>query len=350
MHLQGKVGTNINIVVDLVKSAENLSGYYYYYFDDHSGDLSWTHYGKSMPIQGKITADQFEFSEFDPEVKGAVFKGTIRMDTLVGTWNSSDGQKQLPLLLTEVYPEGTMAFNAYYLNESGRLLDKKAEPTARIEASLLTPGNYQPAAVADSVRVNIYDHFFDIRTTTGKPDSLLNALKELYFQNYRASNADLYQDGAMSFNWEKGKYVRIIHNEKNVLSIEYHDYGFTGGAHGLSLSNFHVISLSDGHMISLDEIFRDDYRNDLRDMINSSARKKYGLENNQGLTAAGFFVDFIDPTDNFYVTKDGMGFFYNQYEVAPYALGPVEIFVSYSNLMRILRDDSPVKNILSNGN
>jgi len=85
-------------------------------------------------------------------------------------------------------------------------------------------------------------------------------------------------------------------------------------------------------------------------MINSSARKKYGLDLNKPMTDAGFFVEYIDPTDNFYVTKDGMGFFYNQYEVAPYALGPIEIFVSYRDLNRILREDSPVKRILSNGN
>ena len=346
-HFEGKVGANINIVVDLVKSGEKLSGYYYYFFDDKSGDTSWTHYGKSMPIFGSLKDNQFEFSEFDPEVKGAVFRGLLNDSIIEGTWNSADGKKQLPLNLKESYPEGTMPFNAYYMAESGQLFEKKINPKASIEVSLLTPAEFIRLNVADSVRNNIYDHFFDLKQTTGDPKSLMSAMKDLYLSNYRNSNADLYQEGAASFDWQKRKEVRILHNEKEVLSLEYFDYGFTGGAHGLSLSNFHVFDLQDGHQITLDEVFRDEYNNDLRDIINSAARSKYRLQRNQLMTDAGFFVQYLDPTSNFYITKDGMGFYYNQYEVAPFALGPVEIFVNYGELRRILRENSPVYRIIS---
>lgn len=346
-HFEGNVGTNIQIVADLVRSGEKLSGYYYYFFDDQSGDTSWTHYGKSMPIFGTLTSDQFEFSEFDPEVKGAVFKGTFDGSTLTGTWNSADGNKQLPFVLKENYPRGTMPFIAIYMNQSGTLFDKKPNPKATIEVSILLPGKYTPQNVADSIRANIYDHCFDVRNDSSSVEVLLNSLKDMYLSNYRSSNADLYQEGAASFDWEKQKEVRILHNEKEVLSIEFYDYGFTGGAHGLSLTNFHVFDLKDGHLVTLEEVFRDDYTNDLRDIINSAARKKYHLQRNQPMTDAGFFVEYLDPTPNFYITKDGMGFFYNQYEVAPFALGPIEIFVSYSDLVRILREDSPVYRVIS---
>jgi hypothetical protein len=348
-HFEGKVGTNISVVVDMVKSGTRLSGYYYYYFDDKSGDTSWIHYGKSMPIAGTIENSQFEFSEFDPEVKGAVFRGLLENGTIDGTWTSSDGKKQLPVQMIEKYPLGTMSFSAVYLNETAQLFEQKASPRAAIEVSMLNPSDYPLRNVEDSVRVNIYDHFFDTKNPSGKPDSLLLIKKELYFSNYRKSNEDLYKEGDASFDWQKIKEVRILHNEKDVLSLEYFDYGFTGGAHGLSLSNFHVIDLKNGRQILLDEVFRDDYTNDLRDIINSAARKKYRLERNQPLTDAGFFVAAIDPTSNFYITKDGMGFYYNQYEVAPFALGPIEIFVSYKDLLRILRDESPVHRLISNG-
>ncbi len=349
-HLEGKVGANIHIVVDLVKSGERLSGYYYYYFDDRSGDTSWVHYGKSMPVSGSIRENDIEFREYDPELKGAVFHGIIENDTVIGTWRSSDGKKQLPLDLKESYANGSMPFSALYMLETGQLFPKKVDPKATFEVSLLIPGEFPDPTVADSVKKNIYDHFFENQPDTGNPRALLTALRDLYFNNYRNSNADLYQDGANSFDWIKRKEIRVLHNDKDVLSLEYYNYGFTGGAHGLSLSKFQVLNLKDGHIISLDEIFRDDFKNDLRDIINSSARKKYKLERNQGLTNAGFFIDFLDPTDNFYVTKDGIGFYYNQYEVAPFALGPVEIFVSYRDLLRILRPDSPVQRLVINGN
>ena len=346
-HFEGKIGDNINVVVDLVRSGKHLSGYYYYFFDDRAGDTSFIHYGKSMPVYGEMNGNAVEFSEFDPDVKGAVFKGWLKQDTLEGTWAVSEGKKQLPFKLIAVYPEGTMPFDAIYMNETGTLFDKKASPKATIEISLLVPGKYALGNVADSVRLNIYYHFFNSRQLTSEPAMLLDTVKELYFYNYRKSNADLYQEGAASFDWQKKKEIKILHNENNILSLEYYDYGYTGGAHGLGISNFRVIDILDGHQVCLNEIFRDDYSNDLRDIINSAARKKYRLERNQVLTDADFFVQYLDPTSNFYVTKDGIGFFYNQYEVAPFALGPIEIFVSYQELNRILRANSPVFRMFS---
>lgn len=346
-HYTGSVGANIQIVVDLVKSGEKLSGYYYYFFDEKSGDTSWTHYGKSMPIYGTITDNQFEFSEFDPDVKGAVFKGFIENDSITGTWNSADGKKKLPIGLKQNYPQGSLPFTAYFMNRTGPLFEQKLNPKASIEVSLLVPGDYSPSIVADSVRNDIYDHFFDVTIPSSDPAILLDSMKELYFRNYRKSNADIYQEGAASFDWQKIKEVRVLHNEKEILSLEFHDYGYTGGAHGLSISSFQVFDLKDGHKIGLDEIFRADFRNDLRDIINSVARKKYHLERNTPMTEAGFFVQYIDPTGNFYITKDGIGFYYNQYEIAPFALGPIEIFVNYNDLLRILNAQSPVYRIIS---
>jgi len=342
-HFEGKVGSNINIVLDLVATGENLGGYYYYYFDDNLDDDSWTHYGKSMPVNGKISSsDIFEFSEFNPDVKGSTFKGVFKNGIISGTWINADGQKQLPFTATETYPAGTMAFRVVYLNDQTLLTEKANSPVAKLDLSLLLPVDYPVAHVADSVTACIYDDFFEKAVPGSDPSILLNESRDLYFRNYKTSNEEIYQEGAESFNWEKIQQIRVLHNEHDILSLESYKYGFTGGAHGLSISKFRVIDLKDGHQITLDEIFREDYRNDLRDIINAAARVKYKLERNQSLADAGFNSDYIDAGPNFYITKDGIGFYYNQYEVAPFALGPIDIFINYKEFMRILKPESPV--------
>ncbi len=347
-HLEGKVGSNINVVMDLVASKEKLRGYYYYFFDDHSGDASWTHFGKSMPVTGRIHTDgTLEFSEFDPEVKGAVYSGILKDSLLSGTWTSADGKKQLPFEAVEKYPSGTLAFRAIYLKEEIPLFEKtKNSPVASLELSLLLPGGPSDAGVSNAVTRLVYADFFGKYDSLATAENLIDETKRQYVANYRNSNADIYQEGAQSFNWNKIKEVRILHNEHDLLSLEFHDYGFTGGAHGLTVSKFRVLDLADGHLVGLDEIFRDDYTNDLRDIINTSARKLYGLERGQSLREAGFYNDFIDPSDNFYITRDGIGFFYNQYEVAPYAMGQVNVFVNYNELMRILRTNGPAERLI----
>jgi hypothetical protein len=343
-HFEGNIGDNIKIVLDLVATGKDLSGYYYYYFEEMSGSDSLIHYGKSMPVNGTVdSAGIFEFSEFNSDIKGSIFKGKLEEGLLSGTWSDAAGKKQIPFNAAEIYPPGTMPFRVVYLSDHAPLVDKTNSPEASIVLRLLLPADFQPANVADSVTAYIYNDFFDKAVTAGTdPALLLVGSRDLYFRNYKTSNADLYQEGSESFNWKKMQEIRIMHNEQDILSAETYKYGFTGGAHGLSVSKFHAIDLQDGHRITLDEIFRDDYYNDLRDILNSAARRKYKLERNQSLVDAGFFTEFIEPCQNFYLTKDGLGFYYNQYEVAPFALGPIDIFISYKDLKRILSPESPV--------
>jgi len=347
-HLEGKVGDNINIVLDIVATGENLGGYYYYFFDDKLGDDSWVHYGKSMPVSGKINSSNiFEFSEFNPDLKGSTFKGEFKDGIISGTWTSSDGKKQLPFIATEVYPLGTMAFKVNYLEDQASLTEKPNSPTADLHLSLLLPVDYPLMNVTDSVTAFIYNDFFEKASPGSDPVILLGHARDLYFKNYKTSNQDIYQEGSTSFNWEKIQEIRILHNEHDILSVENFTYGFTGGAHGLSVSKFRVIDLKDGHQVTLDEVFMDGYQNDLRDILNSAAREKYKLDRNQSLTGAGFFNEFIDAGPNFYITKDGMGFYYNQYEVAPFTLGPIDIFINYQELRWIFHQESPVNRLIS---
>ena len=349
-HMEGKVGENISIVLDIVVTGEKIGGYYYYFFDDRSDDAAWIHYGKSMPVYGIVKNDSIvEFSEFNPAVTGALFRGVIKGGRISGTWTSSDGHKQLPFEVSENYPPGAMAFRVIHHTSRSPLFNKPGSPTASLEMSLLLPEGDMQEAVSDSVAAFIYREFFSDAIPGQDPDHLLSTIKGLYFKNYKSANEDIYQEGASSFNWEKIKEVRILHNEHDILSLENYDYGFTGGAHGLSFSKFQVIDLKDGQRIGLDEIFRDGYRNDLRDIIYQEVRNLYNLERNQSLVDAGFYNDLIDPSDNFYLTKDGIGFYYNQYEVAPFAMGSVDIFLNYNKVKKILRTGSPVYRLIITG-
>ena len=233
------------------------------------------------------------------------------------------------------------------VDRQGAMADWERFVQASLEISLLLPVDYPIDAVADSVRKYVYTQFFGIDSTGADPKQLCHSMKDLYFLNYRTSNADIYQEGMASFNWDKRKETRIMHNEHDVLTLEIYDYGYTGGAHGLSVSRYLSIDLKNGHIFTLDEIFREDYRNDLRDIINAQARRQYGLERGQSLVEAGFWNESIEPSENYYITRDGIGFYYNQYEVAPYALGPVNIFVKYRDLNRILHPGSPVRKLIS---
>ena len=58
----------------------------------------------------------------------------------------------------------------------------------------------------------------------------------------------------------------------------------------------------------------------------------------EDLEEYGYNVDEIHPNDNFFLTDSALVYVFNQYEIAPYALGETEIAVSYDQLKDLLLD------------
>ena len=54
------------------------------------------------------------------------------------------------------------------------------------------------------------------------------------------------------------------------------------------------------------------------------------------------FLTWTDmyPTPNFLLGPDGVRFYYNAYEIAPYACGPTELVVSYGALKDLLKQEA----------
>ena len=48
------------------------------------------------------------------------------------------------------------------------------------------------------------------------------------------------------------------------------------------------------------------------------------------------------PTENFIVESDGILFYFNPYDIAPYSRGPISLKLRYGELSRILKGPSAV--------
>jgi hypothetical protein len=53
----------------------------------------------------------------------------------------------------------------------------------------------------------------------------------------------------------------------------------------------------------------------------------------------------VAPTENFYLTKEGITFYYNVYDITPYAMGPVEIHLPYPVVAHLLGSSPVVKEL-----
>ena len=55
----------------------------------------------------------------------------------------------------------------------------------------------------------------------------------------------------------------------------------------------------------------------------------------------------IAPTENFYLSKEGITFYYNVYDITPYSMGPVKVTIPFS-MMEHLLGSNPILGELKN--
>jgi len=142
---------------------------------------------------------------------------------------------------------------------------------------------------------------------------------------------------AGNLNWELLKFMNILFNGNHQLTFYILTYAYTGGAHGLETQEFYSIDLTKGRRITLDNIFKEGYQERLSELLTKKVHDIQGIPLSKNLSESGFFVDLIEPNNNFYLTGNGIGFFYNHYEIAPYSNGSTDLFFTFEELKAIIK-------------
>jgi hypothetical protein len=137
-------------------------------------------------------------------------------------------------------------------------------------------------------------------------------------------------------------YYRAIHGkvkyEKGELLTYCLDVNeYTGGAHNIYASNFENYDLKKMKTLRLNDLFVAGYTNKLTALLIRQLMKDKEVKTQEELTEKGYgSTGSITPTENFFFDDKGISFFYNVYEIAPFALGTVTIHLSFSQLKGLM--------------
>lgn len=101
-----------------------------------------------------------------------------------------------------------------------------------------------------------------------------------------------------------------------------------GAAHGNQSTIFINFSMSDGKILTLNDLFKPNYRKPLTEMV----RAKLKESSHNFLTP----INEISLSDEFAITSKGLMFNYDQYEIAPYSEGAIQVELSSGELSEIL--------------
>ena len=122
---------------------------------------------------------------------------------------------------------------------------------------------------------------------------------------------------------------------------------YAGAVHGNYGTGFYNIDCRTKTLLRESDYFVEDYAAQLtkilqrRLLISYKVKTLEELEEKEGISA----VD-LTPNDNCSIGPKGLTYIYNPYEIGPYALGQVTIFVPYEDLQPILRPGSILSHYL----
>ncbi len=188
------------------------------------------------------------------------------------------------------------------------------------------PEGYAVAAVTDAVS-SLLDPEAGPGVAPRDVDTLMVSLLEGY-RDYEPQPTDGGQP------WFLEREVSVVHNTPEIVSLRLVWRAFAGGAHGMTETAFRSLDPRTGRSLGLADVLGDGYEETLLPLAEARFREVHALEEDTSLAEAGFIFDddtFALP-ENVRIDGAGLTFYYNLYEVAPYAFGPTEIVLTWDEL------------------
>lgn len=204
-----------------------------------------------------------------------------------------------------------------------------------VSLSFTYPEFHGKQPLSDSLQCWINQRILGPEADSFKKDN--HHLAQEWFDDY-----DQYSGSIEDYRipWSLERRIEMIFQSSNLISLHFNEFSFTGGAHPMQIDIFQSFEESSGNKIVLSDLTYDDHLfQQLTELAEEQFRFTYELLENENLDDAGFY--FLDGTfnlpENFAFTEFGILFYYNVYEVAPYATRPIAIELPYRDLKNIVR-------------
>lgn len=302
-----------------------------------SGTYFYTKIGRELKLAGTIdAAGKFKLKETDPSGKNTgEWQGTWTDDannnglTLQGIWkkpgDNNDGG--FSFYATEQVIEFTNG--AKFLDKTIKEIDK----TKRSEIVSVYP---EITGVDSAAAANLNKLTKDLVTAAN--DGYKKAVAD-----FSAAEIKELPEG-ISLSNEVGYDVALANND--LVSLIFYNYNYLAGVHGNTASATINYDLKNNRELGLDDIFEPDsnYLKTISDYSIADLKKRVSEMSDDEWIGRGAGAN-ADNFQNWNLTKKGLMFTFDQYQVAAYAAGPQTVIIPFDKLKNILRKDGAAANL-----
>jgi hypothetical protein len=194
--------------------------------------------------------------------------------------------------------------------------------------------NYPEFSGLDSVVERKIRREIEAMVSMGNPEAQGKSMKQIgedFIQEYVEFNKEM-PDAAGGWYYNADVSVEVLTDTLISMTVSQ-DY-FTGGAHGGADTYFINVNPSTGAEFTLDNLLKNGYQEPLTKLGEQIFRKVKEIPDTASLNENYF--EFPDDTfqlnKNYGFRKEGIVFYYNNYEIAPYAAGPTEVMIPFETI------------------
>lgn len=137
--------------------------------------------------------------------------------------------------------------------------------------------------------------------------------------------------------WEATASGKIGYQSDKLINLTIDYYSFTGGAHGNGRSLSYFVDPETGKQIKKEDLFSD--AKGFMALAEQKFRTQQEIPAKSNINETGYWFekDKFHLPENIFYTDKGILLLYNQYEVASYADGPIELTIPYSEADKFLK-------------
>jgi hypothetical protein len=275
----------------------------------------------------------------------AQLNGRFRQNGMEAVWLQANPKRIADANLTRLGgdPSQTMEFQVFHDEAVSHFVpNDTTSPRLTTLYTVLFPASHLRGPAVDSLYQYCLQQFGD-DAVPGNPWESLKRWRQRDFQRYREAIAPFAADRSLaaSNNWSAVAQMKPVFNGAGLLSLAFEHYQYSGGAHGNYTCAYASFDLATGRKLVLSDVFAPGHERGLLAKLADRLRQRYQLPAGAPLADAGFYEEEIELTENFYLTDQGIGFYYSPYSIAPYAMGAIEIFLPFSECRAWLQPKRP---------
>jgi len=330
--------------MNLMRNGGHVLGDYYYV---DQGIPLFFGYDSRITTDGQIhLVETNQFGQGGSDKVTGVFDGRfVGKNEVRGTWTKSGSSSSLPFALSTVgVAEGAFDIahveRGYYDRSHGSAKMDVTYPVMRTK-SAETDAAFNANVV--SAVVSLYEN----GVNELPPTTISQAMRDFV----HAFAAQLGSNDSRTYfpPWSYSITAQVLFNAAGIVSMRYEAFSFEGGAHPNTVYTNSSYVRATGSVITLDDLLKPGYEKKLNAIGLQEFRREHGIKEGQSLAGAGYFVNdnTFHLNHNFFITKAGLVFQFNQYEIAPYYFGAQQVLIPFPALKGLLLPHSPIESLTS---